>query len=119
MAKSPGPKPSRLAAEERALEQQREEVLRRKQEVERKLKLLPSVIEAQEEQKKELSKRRAAAAGRAISPYAMGRASRRTRRGGNLHTPSRQRFAAQIKTATLLFALAIIFFILWRVVPSP
>ena len=54
------------------LEQQREEILRKAQELERKLKLLPTVMEAQEEQKRELAKRRAASAGRAISPYAMG-----------------------------------------------
>ena len=117
MAKSTGSNPSRLAAEERQLEQQREELLRRAQELERKLKLLPTVMEAQEEQKRELAKRRAASAGRAISPYAMGGSGRRTR-AKSLHTPSRQRFAAQLKTAALLIALVIIFLLLWRVVPS-
>ena len=117
MAKPTGSNPSRLAAEERLLEQQREEILRRAQELERKLKLLPTVMEAQEEQKRELAKRRAASAGRAISPYAMGGGGRRTR-GKSLHTPSRQRLAAQLKTAALLIALAIIFLLLWRVVPS-
>ncbi|HEY5706271.1 MAG TPA: hypothetical protein VIS96_11920 [Terrimicrobiaceae bacterium] len=117
MAKSTGSKPSRLAAEERQLEQQREEILRRAQELEKKLKLLPTVMEAQEEQKRELAKRRAASAGRAISPYAMGGGGRRTR-AKSLHTPSRQRFAAQVKTAVLLIALVIIFLLLWRVVPS-
>ena len=48
MAKSTGSKPSRLAAEERQLEQQREEIMRKAQELERKLKLLPTVMEAQE-----------------------------------------------------------------------
>jgi len=117
MAKSPGSKPSRLAAEERMLEQQREEILRRAQELEQKLKLLPTVIEAQEEQKRALAKRRAASAGRAISPYAMGGGGRRTRVKSQ-HTPSRQRYAAQVKTAALLIALAIIFLLLWRVVPT-
>ncbi|MGC2579580.1 MAG: hypothetical protein WA376_18595, partial [Terrimicrobiaceae bacterium] len=70
MAKPTGSKPSRIAAEERLLEQQREEILRKAQELEKKLKLLPTVMEAQEEQKRELAKRRAASAGRAISPYA-------------------------------------------------
>jgi hypothetical protein len=116
MAKPTGPKPNRLAAEERALEQQRDEILRKAQELERKLKLLPTVMEAQEEQKRELAKRRAASAGRAISPYTMGGAGRRTR-SRSMHTPSRQRFAAQVKTAALLIALAIIFLLLWRVVP--
>ena len=118
MAKSTGSNPSRLAAEERQLEQQREELLRRAQELERKLKLLPTVMEAQEEQKRELAKHRAASAGRAISPYAMGGSGRRTRAAKSLHTPSRQRFAAQLKTAALLIALLIIFLLLWRVVPS-
>jgi hypothetical protein len=117
MAKPTGSNPSRLAAEERMLEQQREEIMRKAQELERKLKLLPTVMEAQEEQKRELAKRRAASAGRAISPYAMGGGGRRTR-SKSLHTPSRQRLAAQLKTAALLIALAIIFLLLWRVVPS-
>jgi hypothetical protein len=117
MAKPAGSKPSRLAAEERLLEQQREDILRRAQELEKKLKLLPTVMEAQEEQKRELAKRRAASAGRAISPYAMGGGGRRTH-PKSLHTPSRQRFAAQLKTAALLIALAIIFLLLWRVVPA-
>lgn len=117
MAKSPGSKPSRLAAEERVLDQRREEIMRRAQELEQKLKVLPTVIEAQEEQKRALAKRRAASAGRAISPYAMGGGGRRTR-AKSMPTPSRQRYAAQVKTMALLIALAIIFVLLWRVVPS-
>jgi hypothetical protein len=116
MAKPTESKTSRLAAEERALEQQRDEIIRKAQELEKKLRLLPTVMEAHEEQKRELAKRRAASAGRAISPYTMGGAGRRTR-SKSLHTPSRQRSAAQIKTAALLIALAIIFLLLWRVVP--
>ena len=72
MAKPSGSKASRLAAEERMLEQQREEIMRRTQELEQKLKVLPTVIEAQEEQRRALAKRRAASAGRAISPYTLG-----------------------------------------------
>lgn len=117
MAKPTGSRPSRLAAEERQLEQQREEILRKTQELEKKLKVLPTVMEAQEEQKRELAKRRAASAGRAISPYAMGGAGRRTH-AKSMHTPSRQRFAAQIRTAALLIILLIIFLLLWRVIPS-
>jgi hypothetical protein len=116
MAKPTGTNPSRLAAEERALEQQRDEILRKAQELEKKLKLLPTVLEAHEEQKRELAKRRAASAGKAISPYNMGGGGRRTR-GKSLHTPSRQRSAARVKTAALLIALVIIFLLLWRVVP--
>ena len=104
MAKSSGSKPSRIAAEERMLEQQREEIMRKTQELEQKLKVLPTVIEA-------------ASAGRAISPYTLGGGGRRTRAKGT-QTPSRQRYAAQIKTMALLIALAIIFTLLWRVVPA-
>jgi L-fucose isomerase-like protein len=117
MAKSSGSKPSRIAAEERMLEQQREEIMRKTQELEHKLKVLPTVIEAQEEQRRALAKRRAASAGRAISPYTLGGGGRRTRAKGT-QTPSRQRYAAQIKTMALLIALAIIFTLLWRVVPA-
>jgi hypothetical protein len=117
MAKSSESKASRLAAEERMLEQQREEIMRKTQELEQKLKFLPTVIEAQEEQRRVLAKRRAENAGRAISPYTMGGGGRRTRARGT-QTPSRQRYAAQIKTMALLIALAIIFTLLWRVVPA-
>jgi hypothetical protein len=116
MAKSSGSK-GRLAAEEHMLEQQREEIMRRTQELERKLKVLPTVIEAQEEQRRALAKHRAASAGRAISPYTLGGGGRRTRARGT-QTPSRQRYAAQVKTMALLIALAIIFTLLWRVVPA-
>ena len=92
--------------------------MRRTQELEQKLKVLPTVIEAQEEQRRALAKRRAASAGRAISPYTLaGGGGRRTRARGT-QTPSRQRYAAQVKTMALLIALAIIFTLLWRVVPA-
>ena len=97
MAKPSGSKASRLAAEERMLEQQREEIMRRTQELEQKLK--------------------SSSAGRAISPYTLGGGGRRTRARGT-QTPSRQRYAAQVKTMALLIALAIIFTLLWRVVPA-
>jgi hypothetical protein len=99
------------------LEQRREEILRRAQELEQKLKILPSVMEAQEQQKRALAKHRAQSAGKVISPYAMGGGGRRTR-ARSMHTPSRQRYIAQVKTMALLIALAIIFVLLWRVVPS-
>ena len=82
-----------------------------------KAKVLPTVIEAQEEQRRALAKHRAASAGRAISPYTLGGGGRRTRARGT-QTPSRQRYAAQVKTMALLIALAIIFTLLWRVVPA-
>ena len=55
------------------LEQQREEIMRRTQELEQKLKVLPTVIEAQEEQRDAWQNIAPPPPGRAISPYAIGR----------------------------------------------
>jgi hypothetical protein len=115
MAKPSGSKASRLSAEERQLEEMRSEILRKQQELEKRLKILPAVMEQQEAQKREADRRRAASAGRAISAYPSSRTRRG--RGKNLRTPSRQRTAAKIKTAALLIALAIIFFVLWNSIP--
>lgn len=115
MAKRPGPKASRLSAEERLLEQQREEVLRRQQMLEKRLKVLPAVMEAQEEQKRELSRRRAAEGGRAISP-SMGRGTRRLR-AKTLRTPSSERWYAKAQTLLLIAILIIIGLLLWHTVP--
>jgi len=122
MAKRPNSKASRLSAEERVLEQQRDEIVRKQQELERRLKRLPAAIEAQEEQKRELAKRRAAAAAPAISPYVSrgGRGGTRRLRAKTrtLRTPSKERMAAKLRTLSLLIALAVIFYLLLRAVPT-
>lgn len=117
MRKSSGSKASRLSAEERQLEDMRSEILRKQQELEKRLKILPAVMEQQEAQKREADRRRAVSAGRAISSYPGSRGGRRGR-GKDLRTPSRQRTAAKIKTAALLLALAIILIVLWNSIPS-
>ena len=113
MPKPSGSRAGRLSAEERLLEEQRSEILRKQQELEKRLKVLPAVMEQQQAQKREADRRHAASAGRAISSYPNSRAGR-SRRGKNLRTPSRQRTAAKIKTVALLIALAIIFIVLWN-----
>ena len=103
-----------MSAEERLLEEQRAEIMRKQQELEKRLKILPAVMEQQEAQKREADRRHAASAGRAISSYPNSRGGARGgRRGKNLRTPSRQRAAAKIKTAALILILAIIFLVLW------
>ena len=99
------------------MEEKRAEILRKQQELEKRLKILPAVMEQQEAQKREADRRRAASAGRAISAYPSSRTARRGR-GKNLRMPSRQRMAAKIKTAALLIALAIIFIVLWNSIHS-
>lgn len=116
MAKRPNSKITRISAEERQLEQQRAEVMRRQQLLEKRLKVLPAVMEAQEEQKRELSRRRAAEGGRAISP-SMGRNGRRGARSKALRMPSRERWYAKTQTLVLLVILAIIVFLLWNTIP--
>ncbi len=114
MAKRPNSKATRLSAEERLLEQQRAEVMRRQQLLEKRLKVLPAVMEAQEEQKRELSRRRAAEGGRAISP-SMGRTGQKRRKA--LRMPSKERWYAKSQTLLLLAILAVIVFLLWNTIP--
>jgi len=116
MAKPSRSKPSRLAAEEHLLEKQREDLLRKQQELEKKLVRLPAVLEAQEELKRQQARQRAAAARPPISD------SRRMRRNKGpsrtFRTPSRQRNNAKIWTLILLAVLAIIGFMLWNIIPT-
>jgi hypothetical protein len=116
MARPSSSKGSRLTAEERQLEQRRTENLRLQQELEKKLQRLPVQLAEQEEKKRAQAHQRAASAGRAISSH-MGRSTPRGR-GKNRPLPSRERWAAQRNTLLLLFALAVIFFLLWNVIPS-
>lgn len=114
MARAPGSKPNRLSAEESLLEKQRQEILREQQRLEKKLKILPAVIEAQEEQKRRKIQERAKSAGSVVSSGNRG-SSRRTRgTSRTLRMPSRERFGAQIKTIALLAILALIVFMLLR-----
>ena len=117
MPKDTRRKASRLSAEEDQLEKQRHEIMRRQQELEKRLKHIPVVLEQQEEQRRKIAKLRAAAAAPAISSQP-GRSSQRRSRGKTRSLPSRQRTAAKIKTLTLLVILAIIFFILWNKIPT-
>lgn len=100
------------------MEEQRAEILRKQQELEKRLKILPVVMEQQEAQKREADRRHAASAGRAISSYAGSRNGRTARRGKTLRTPSSQRAAAKIKTAALVVVLIIIFVMLWNAMPK-
>lgn len=100
------------------MEEQRAEILRKQQELEKRLKILPAVMEQQQAQKREADRRHAASAGRAISSYPNSSRGARRGRGKNLRTPSRQRSAAKIKTVALIIVLAVIFIILWKNIPS-
>lgn len=117
MAKPKAPKGGRLAAEEKSLENQHAEILRQKEKLETKLKLLPAVLQAQEEQRREMARRQAASAGPAISPY-IGRSTRRTReKNRTRRTPSQERWAAKARTIGLLILLAVIFFLIYKTIP--
>ena len=109
----PSPKGSRLSAEERQLEQQRAEIMRKQQELEKRLKRLPAVLEAQEQQKRDETKRRAAMAGPAISPdmRRVGKRSVKQRRS----LPSQERRQAQFRTLLFVIILIGISLMLWRV----
>ena len=118
MPKPSGSKGSRLSAEERQLEQQRNELLRKQQELKVRLERLPAVLAEQEAEQR---KRRAAAAGPAISPY-VGRngGGKRARTGRNrtMRTPRREHWITLLKTYGWLLALAGIIFMLLQVLPK-
>ncbi len=121
MSKPSGSKASRLSAAERQLEREQAEIMNRQRELEARLKHIPLQLEAREEEQRAQAKRRAAAAGPAISPN-FGRNATATRRGRgrnrSLRTPSRERMLAKLKTFGWLIILAIIVFMLYRVIPS-
>ncbi len=117
MARPPSSKVSRLSAEERQLEQLHAEVLRKQQELEKKLIRIPAQIAAQEELKRAQAHERAVSAGPTISS-GMGRGGS-GRKPKKKRLPSRVLFSARIKTAILLLILAVIFFLLWQsIVPA-
>jgi hypothetical protein len=117
MPKPSGSKGSRISAEERQLEQQRDELLRKQQELKVRLERLPAVLAEQEAEQR---KRRAAAAGPAISPYVgrNGGKRARTARNRTMRTPRRERWITLLKTYGWLLALAAIIFMLFRVLPT-
>lgn len=118
MAKPSGSRAGRISAEERQLEQQRAELLRKQQELKVRLERLPAVLAEKEDQ---IRKTRAAAAGPAISPY-MGRGGGKRGRGarnGIRRTPRRERWITLLKTYGWLLALGFIAFMLFRIIPTP
>jgi len=117
MPKPSGSKGSRLSAEERQLEQQRAELLRKQQELKVRLERLPAVLAEQEAEQR---KRRAAAAGPAISPYVGRNSGKRSRtvRNRTMRTPRRERWITLLKTYGWLLALAVIIFMLLQVLPK-
>lgn len=114
MARPSPSRGSRLTAEERLLEKQRAEILRQQQELEKKLKRLPVQLAEKQEHKRIQAHRRAVEAGPAISSR-LGHRGRGKSRSGRL--PSRERWAAQVKTIILIIALAVIFGLLWQAIP--
>jgi len=90
--------------------------MRRAQELEKRLKHIPLVMERQEQQQREATKRRAAAAGPSISPY-MGRRNK-SRKSKSFRMPSRERYIAKLWTVVLLLIFAVIVVMLWQQIPT-
>lgn len=110
--------PSRLNAEERQLEEQREQLLRKQEELRVRLQRLPAVIAEQEAEQR---KRRAAAAAPAISLHG-GRAGGRRLRSGRtraMQTPRREQWITQLKTFGWIIILGIIGYMLYQIIPAP
>lgn len=117
MPRPSGSRGNRLSAEEQMLEKQRAELLRKQQELESRLKKLPSVLEEQQEQQRRLTKLRAETAVPAISSD-IRRLGRRRRPAAPRRLPSSQLYSAQIKALALFAVLLLILFLLWRAIPS-
>jgi len=105
---------TRQTAEERRIEQQRAELLRKQQELEARLVALPAVIEQQRKASEQKARDRARSASPPISP---GR-GRPVRRPGPRGTPGRRARVARIKAVSLLALFVLILFLVWRAIPA-
>ncbi|MEX1118174.1 MAG: hypothetical protein WEB60_05200 [Terrimicrobiaceae bacterium] len=114
MAREPR-KSSRLAAEEKLIEKQHEDLLRKQKELEARLIKLPAVIEKQKVMIEEQARQRAKKAAPPISP-GRSRARKTTKR--NRGTPGRQAQVARIKAIALLAIFAVIIFLVLRAIPA-
>jgi hypothetical protein len=111
----PSSRQSRIAAEEKRLREIEEDALRKKLELEKRLKVLPAVMEAQEARRREVARDRAKKGGRAISPdRPLGSRAGPARRT----LPKRELNSAKLTTVVLLIVLALIVLMLWRAIPT-
>lgn len=108
------PRAPRLTAEERRIEEQRAELLRKQRELEKRLVELPAVIEEQ----RKVSELRARERAERASPPISSVRSRGTRRPGPRGTPGRRARIARVKALSLLVLFAIILFAVWRAIPT-
>jgi hypothetical protein len=107
--------PSKLSAEEKLIDKQREELLRKTKELEERLVKLPAVIEQNREIMQKELRRRAQQATGTISP-GRSRGPKRPRRP--LGTPARRARQAKIQAMALLLLFAVIVFLVWRAIPQ-
>lgn len=115
MPKKSGP-PSKLSAEEKRIEKQRMELLRKQRELEARLVALPAVIEKQREMIEKQARQRAQQASAPISP-GRGRTGKRPARRHGM-PPSKRAQAAKLQALALLMLFALILFLVWRAIPS-
>ena len=104
---------TQVTSEERRLSKEQRDILRRKQELEKKLHVLPKQIEAQ---KKKDQKIRVDASAPAIS---LGRSAHSARSQSRKRPhPARELQSARVKFLILCLILATIVVMLWRVIPT-
>jgi hypothetical protein len=107
--------PSKLSAEEKLIEKQREELLRKTKELEERLVKLPAVIEKNRELMQQEMRRRAQGATGTISP---GRSRRPRPARRPVGTPARRARQAKIQAVALLLLFATIVFLVLRAIPQ-
>lgn len=109
--------PSKLTAEERRIEKEREELLRQQRALEERLVTLPLAIEKQRSQFEREARERARRAGSPIAPGRARTASRRTTRRPQA-TPRKRAKAERVKLFALLAIFVGILLLLLRAIPQ-
>lgn len=106
---------TQVTSEERRLSKEQRDILRRKQELEKKLHVLPKQIEAQ---KKKDQKIRVDASAPAISLGGARSAHSARSQSRKRPHPARELQSARVKFLILCLILATIVVMLWRVIPT-
>ncbi len=117
MARPSPARSNKLTAEELRLQKEAEALLRKKQELERQLRILPAQLEAKRSKEKQQAMLRARTASPAVSLNGTHGARSSKSNGKRRPLPARELQNARIKFLVLCLILATIGLLLWRSLP--
>lgn len=117
MARPSPARSNKLSAEEIRLQKEAEVLLRKKQELEQELRMLPARLQAKRTKEKQAAKLRAEMSVPAISLNGARGARGAKPNGKRRPLPAREEKAARIKFLVLCLILATIGILLWRSLP--